>query len=77
MNGYIQLGEDKYSDELANGDEADDKDIHEEEDENDDVVDFNGQTNAGYAHVLPSKFVADNHIMAGSHIQEPQLVELI
>jgi len=32
----------KYSDELANGDSADNRDIHEEEDMNDDVVDFNG-----------------------------------
>lgn len=31
-----------YSDELANGDSADNRDIHEEEDMNDDVVDFNG-----------------------------------
>ena len=32
----------KYSDELANGDSADDRDIHEDEDMNDDVVDING-----------------------------------
>lgn len=32
----------KYSDELANGDSADNKELHEEEDMADDVVDFNG-----------------------------------
>ena len=37
-----------YSQELANGDSADNRDIHEDEDMNDDVVDFMGQTNAGY-----------------------------
>ena len=43
----------RYSDEIANGDEADDKDLHEEEDMNDDVVDYNGQTNRGYgSHVV-------------------------
>ena len=48
-----QLG--KYSDEIANGDEADDKDLHEEEDWNDDVVDEMGQTNRGYgSHVVMS-----------------------
>jgi len=36
----VALG--KYSEELANGDSADDKDIHEDEDMNDDVVDVNG-----------------------------------
>lgn len=52
----------KYSDELANGDGSDDKDLHEEEDMNDDVVDYQGQTNAGYASTLPSTHVANNNI---------------
>jgi hypothetical protein len=47
---YLQLESHlaKYSDELANGDKDDDKDLHEEEDMNDDVVDVRGHTNAGY-----------------------------
>lgn len=52
----------RYSDELANGDTADDRDIHEEEDHNDDVVDYMGHTNAGYGHRLPSDHVAHNNI---------------
>jgi hypothetical protein len=40
----------KYSDELANGDSADDKELHWEEDPNDPIVDYNGHTNAGYGH---------------------------
>jgi len=31
-----------YSEELCNGDSADNRDIHEDEDMNDDVVDYNG-----------------------------------
>ena len=31
-----------YSQELANGDSADNRDIHEDEDMNDDVVDYMG-----------------------------------
>lgn len=67
---FIQLG--KYSDELANGDSADDKDIHEDEDMNDDVVDVHGHTNAGYGSYVPSTFFEHNHIMPGSHITEPR-----
>lgn len=62
----------RYSDELANGDSADDREIHEEEDMNDDVVDFNGQTNRGYGSRLPRTYFAENHIMEGSHIQVPR-----
>lgn len=40
----------KYSDELANGDSADDKELHWEEDPWDPIVDYNGHTNAGYGH---------------------------
>jgi hypothetical protein len=43
----VQLG--RYSDELANGDASDDRELHEDEDANDDVVDFNGHDNKGYA----------------------------
>ena len=32
----------KYSDTIANGDSSDDKDLHEEEDGNDDIIDPNG-----------------------------------
>lgn len=63
---------DKYSDELANGDSADDREIHEDEDMNDDVVDVNGQTNRGYGSLLPVKYFEQNNIMAGSHIQTPR-----
>jgi len=76
-NGYVMLENGKYSDELANGDEADDKDIHEDEDMNDDVVDVNGHTNAGYGSHVMTDWVAMNHIMPGSHIQEPRLVQLL
>jgi hypothetical protein len=63
----------KYSDELANGDSADDRDIHEEEDMNDDVVDVNGSTNRGYGSQVPSVYFENNHILSGSHIQgEPR-----
>merc|ERR1711990_550275 len=62
-----------YSDELANGDSADDKDIHEDSDMNDDVVDSNGQTSRGYAAVEPmTKFVSNNHILTGSHNNGPR-----
>lgn len=70
-NSFVQM-KDKYSDELANGDSADDREIHEEEDMNDDVVDFNGQTNRGYGSAVPTDYFAGNHIMNGSHIQIPR-----
>lgn len=74
INGYLQTKSRirKYSDELANGDTADDRDIHEEEDMNDDVVDVNGQTNWGYGSMVPSKYVAQNHIMPGTFITTPR-----
>lgn len=40
----------KYSDQLANGDRDDDKELEKEHDMTDDIVDFNGHTNYGYAH---------------------------
>jgi len=69
-NSFLQMN--KYSDELANGDSADDREIHEEEDMNDAVVDVNGQTNRGYGSLLPSAYFAQNHIMAGSMITIPR-----
>ena len=43
----------KYSDTIANGDSSDDKELHEEEDVNDDVVDLNGSGKAKYgSHVV-------------------------
>lgn len=56
----VQLN--RYSDELANGDASDDKDLHEEEDVNDDVVDYNGHDHNGYGSRNPTEFHADNHI---------------
>jgi len=70
--GTYGSGSLNYSEELANGDSADNRDIHEDEDMNDDVVDVNGQTNAGYSSVLPTTYFAGNNIIAGSHIQVPR-----
>jgi hypothetical protein len=42
----------RYSDSLCNGDYDDDKEVEFEHDMTDDIVDFNGQTNAGYAHTV-------------------------
>ena len=72
--GFIVLGEQtfKYSDELANGDSADDRDIHEDEDMKDDVVDYNGQTNAGYGAKENVPYFAGNHIMDGTFVTEPR-----
>jgi hypothetical protein len=67
-NAYAQ----KYSDELANGDAADDREIHEEEDVNDHVVDYNGHTNRGYGSTLPKDYFDRNHIMPGHHITVPR-----
>jgi len=71
-NSLVDITDTKYSDELANGDSADDREIHEEEDMNDDVVDFNGQTNRGYGSLVPVKFFEQNHIFNGHHIQVPR-----
>lgn len=71
-NSALQLNNGKYSDELANGDSADDREIHEDEDMNDDVVDVNGQTNRGYGSAVPSVYFAGNHVMNGSTIQVPR-----
>ena len=65
-----------YSDELANGDSADNRDIHEDEDMNDDVVDEKGQTNAGYGSSMPVDFFAGNHIFPDGFLTEPRNVQL-
>lgn len=68
----------KPSDELANGDAMDDREIHEEEDMNDDVVDYNGQTNAGYGSTLPTTYFANNNInyvSPGHFLTEPRLLQ--
>lgn len=63
----------KYSDELANGDVADDKELEKEHDMTDMIVDFNGHTNAGYAHTPyddPQRHYAfDNAHYANNNIQ--------
>ena len=72
-NTGVGDGQPLYSDELANGDSADDKDVHEESDMNDDVVDVNGQTSRGYGAIEPqSTFVSNNHILTGSHNNGPR-----
>ena len=59
----------KYSDELANGDSADDKELQWEHDPNDPIVDYNGHTNRGYGHTRyddPENFHAFDH----AHFQD-------
>ena len=83
---FVQLGELEtydvrfYSDELANGDSADNRDIHEDEDMNDDVVDFNGATNAGYGSRNMEYFHAHNTIDesagAGHYLTDPAFLAL-
>ena len=67
-----QYYEGSYADTLANGDSADNKDLHEEEDINDDVVDYNGSTNRGYGSMRPVDFFASNHIAYGNFLTEPR-----
>ena len=70
-NSFVQLS-DLYSNELANGDMSDDKELEKEEDPEDAIVDYNGQTNRGYSSMLPTNFMNLNHIIEGSHIQVPR-----
>ena len=63
---------DIYSNELANGDRSDDKELEKENDPNDDIVDYNGHTNRGYGSQKPSDFFDINHIMPGSMITVPR-----
>jgi hypothetical protein len=73
MRNSLAMIEDIYSNELANGDRSDDKELEKDSDIEDDIVDFNGQTNAGYASILPTTFFAGNHIFEGTHIQTPRV----
>ena len=52
-NNLLALG-DLYSNELANGDKSDDKELEKEDDPYDAIVDYNGGTNAGYGSALPT-----------------------
>jgi len=72
QNVQLSAEQFKYSDELANGDSADDRDIHEDEDMNDDVVDEMGHTNAGYGSTLPTTYFAGNHVLSGHLITTPR-----
>jgi len=46
-NSAVQLS-DLPSNEVANGDKSDDKELEKEDDMNDAIVDYNGHTNRGY-----------------------------
>ena len=73
-NSFVQLGaSDIYSNELANGDRSDDKELEKEDDMEDAIVDYNGHTNAGYGSMLPTDYMNLNHIIDGSHIQVPRM----
>ena len=52
--------QDLYSNQIANGDKSDDKETEMENDPNDFVVDYNGQTNRGYGSTLPTNYFANN-----------------
>ena len=71
-NNLLALG-DLYSNELANGDKSDDKELEKEDDPEDAIVDYNGGTNAGYGSSLPTNYMMNNHIMDGSHNQIPRM----
>ena len=57
----------KYSDTIANGDYSDDKDLHEAEDENDDIVDINGSGRYRFAmneplhYMMPATYIEPFH----------------
>ena len=63
-NQHLMYQVNRYSEEIANGDSADDKDLHEEEDVNDAVVDINGSGKARYGSAVPVDYFAGNHIFA-------------
>jgi len=71
-NSLVGLS-DLYSNELANGDAMDDRDLENEMDVEDAIVDVNGQTNAGYGSALPTTYFQNNHIFDGTHIQTPRV----
>ena len=62
----------KYSDELANGDSADDKELQWEHDPKDPIVDYNGHDASGYGHTRyddPEEFHKfDNAHYGNNHI---------
>tara|TARA_B110001450_G_C17154751_1_gene292716 strand:+ start:78 stop:407 length:330 start_codon:yes stop_codon:yes gene_type:complete len=72
VDGLVMLS-DLYSNELSNGDASDDKELEKEDDAEDAIVDYNGHTNAGYGSTLPTTYMQNNHIIAGSHIQVPRM----
>jgi len=61
-----------YSNELANGDKSDDKELEKENDPNDFAVDLHGHTDRGYGSEVPSDYFDKNHIMPGTHITIPR-----
>jgi len=63
-NSLVGL-EDIYSNELANGDASDDKEVESEMDVDDAIVDTQGQTNAGYGSAVPTAYFEANHIFDG------------
>ena len=72
VEGLTMLS-DLYSNELANGDVSDDKELEKEDDMEDAIVDVQGHTNRGYGSEVPSAYFAGNHILEGSHIQVPRM----
>ena len=72
-NTAVQLSaEDLPSNEVANGDKDDDKELEKENDMDDAIVDYNGHTNRGYGSEVPTNYFDKNHIMPGSHITVPR-----
>lgn len=57
----------RYSNEIANGDHADDKQLEWEGDPNDLVVDFNGHTNRGYRHTPYDPYDTLDHLQTENH----------
>ena len=54
------------ADETANGDSMDNRDLREEDDLKDTVVDYNGSTNRGYGSTRPKEFFAKNILLSGT-----------
>ena len=73
QNLLIQNMNMKYSDELANGDSADDKENQFEHDPTDPIVDYNGHTNRGYGHTPYDKpeqpYLFDNTHYANNNVK--------
>ena len=60
---YVGIQDDLYSNQLANGDKDDDKELEKEDDMEDAIVDYQGHTNRGYGSTLPTTYFANNHVM--------------